>query len=224
MTIKFIDLYNKITGQAWSMFDGEIESEEEFETTVTTSIQKALTSLYCNYKFPFRYKTYTIKTRANKNKYNTPDGNITTTTYKGETVFDIKCNGNYLEYDPNIEILENVTGVPTKFFIKNDNIVVFPIPDDSYTIEVEYLNILPAIDGETEEQKGTLEKEEDYIDLPEKYDILFKNTLLPFAMTYLIASETDENYSAYMKQYLLALDILLEYTKAISLDKIIGWK
>ena len=40
--IKYIDLYNDVTGQPWSMFDGDVESEDEFESTVKLSIQKAL--------------------------------------------------------------------------------------------------------------------------------------------------------------------------------------
>ena len=61
--ITLIDLYNEITGQAWSMFDGDVEAQDEFETSVTTSIQKALSSIWCSYKFPFRNKTQNFKTK-----------------------------------------------------------------------------------------------------------------------------------------------------------------
>ena len=65
-----------MTGQAWSMFDGEVEAMDEFESSVTTSIQKALNSLWCSYKFPFRNKTMKFKTRSGVNQYSTPNGNI----------------------------------------------------------------------------------------------------------------------------------------------------
>ena len=37
--LTLLDLYNNITGQAWSMFDSEVEDEDEFEQSVMTSIR-----------------------------------------------------------------------------------------------------------------------------------------------------------------------------------------
>ena len=221
--ITFIDLYNDITGQAWSMFDGEVEDKDEFETTVTTSIQKALTTLWCSHKFPFRYKTQTIKTRAGQNTYNLPNGNITTKVIDHKKVYSVKCDLNFLNFDPSYEIKEDEGGEPEGFYVNNDKMVIYPTPDDTYTIKVDYLSIFPAL-TEDREQIGTLTEDTDYIDIPEKYEILFKNTLLPLAMVYLIASEQDENYSAYWKQYQLALNLLLEYTRGVEFDKSIGWR
>ncbi len=76
MTITFLDLYNEVTGQAWSMFDGEIEDQDEFETAVTLAIQKALAYVWCSYKFPFRERTLTFQTLNGKAEYDTPNGNI----------------------------------------------------------------------------------------------------------------------------------------------------
>ena len=221
--ITFIDLYNDITGQAWSMFDGEIEAKDEFEVNVTTSIQKALSMLWNSYKFPFRYKTQVLKTRAGKNEYSSPNGVITTKVLKGDKVYCVKYNNTFLTYDTSCEIEEDKGGEPTSFYIKNDNIVLFPTPDDVYTIKLDYLSFYPACDSEGTE-KATLQEEDDYLNISEKYEVLFKNTLMPLAMTYLIASEQDENYSAYWQQYKLALANLLEATQVIDYSKSIGWR
>lgn len=224
MTITFIDLYNDITGQAWSMFDGEVEDKEEFETTVTTSIQKALSMLWNTYQFPFRNKTKKFNTKNGKVEYATPNGNIVTKTVDGKTVFAINCNRKYLEFVDDVEVLEEKTGEPKQFSIKNDKIYLYPTPDNTYSVSVDYLDMFCAIDGEEGTAKANLKEDEDYLNIPEKYEDVFRNTILPLAMTYLIASETDENYSAYWKQYQLALDVLLECTLGINKDKTIGWR
>ena len=220
--IKFIDLYNEITGQAWSMFDGDVEAQDEFETSVTTSIQKALNALWCSYDFPFRERTHLITTRANTNKYVAPIGNIIKKTSQGKTVFAIKCDYKYLEYDPDIELLQPKTGKPEKFYIKNDEVYLYPIPDSRYLVTIDYLSLYPACDSEGSE-KATLVDDDDYINIPERYEQLFKSALLPKAMYYAIASETDENYNGYKEQYEEAYKLLIKYSRGINIDKTIGW-
>lgn len=221
--IKFIDLYNEITGQAWSMFDGDVEAQDEFETSVTTSIQKALNALWCSYDFPFRERTHLITTRANTDKYVAPIGNIIKKTSQGKKVFAVKCDFNkYLEYDPDIELLTPKTGKPEKFYIKNDEVYLYPTPDNRYLVTIDYLSLYPACDSEGSE-KATLVDDEDYINIPERYEQLFKSALLPKAMYYAIASQTDENYGGYKEQYEEAYKLLIKYSRGIDIDKTIGW-
>lgn len=221
--ITFIDLYNKITGQAWSMFDGEVEDKEEFETTVTTSIQKALSALWCSYKFVFRNKKSKITTRAGISEYNRPNGNIIRKTVGGKNVYGIKIDKNFLNYAPDYEILEEKSGKPEAFFIQNDKICLYPTPDKAYTVNVEYLTFNAACDSEGTE-KANLKEETDYINIDERYADLFENTLMPLAMTYLIASDTDENFSQYKAQYENAYKNLIEMCKGADIEKTIGWR
>lgn len=223
MSIKLIDLYNEITGQAWSMFDGDVEAIDEFEKSVTTSIQKALGNLWNGYDFPFREKTLSFRTKVGKIAYQTPNGNIIRKTIKNKTVYMVKLGNKFLSYNPDCEIFDEESGEPEYFYLKNDEICLYPIPDSTYTITVDY-NTIFAARSKTGMSKATLEAEDDYIDIPAKYERVFLNALLPFAMTYAIASETDENYSGYMKQYKDAYKILLNETKGINKEKIIGWK
>lgn len=224
MTIKYIDLYNDMTGQAWSMFDGEVEALDEFESSVTTSIQKALNDLWCSFKFPFRNKTENVKVRSGVIKYPTPNGNIAQKTVKRKKVYGIKIGKEYLSYEPDFETLEDVEpATPTKFYVKNDNIFLYPTPDKTYDMEIEYWTTFAACDEDGAE-KATLEEENDYINVPEKYEHLFKAALLPLCMVYAIASDTDENSSGYREQYERAFKILCDYTRGIEIEKRIGWK
>lgn len=221
--ITLIDLYNDITGQAWSMFDGDVEAQDEFESSVTSSIQKALSAIWCSYKFPFRNKTQIIKTKKGVATYSTPNGNIAQKTINNKKVYSIKIGKEYLQYEPNYELLEDKEGKPEKFYYKNDNLYLYPTPDDNYTVEVEYWTIFAACD-EDGTSKATLEEENDYIDIPEKYEHLFKMALMPLAMVYAIASETDENNSGYQKQYDNAYKNLIEFSRGIDIEKRIGWR
>ena len=99
----------------------------------------------------------------------------------------------------------------------------YPTPDDNYSVEVEYWTIFAACD-EDGTSKATLENENDYIDIPEKYENLFKMALMPLAMVYAIASETDENHSGYKRQYDEAYKNLIEFSRGIDIEKRIGWR
>lgn len=205
------------------MFDGEVEAMDEFESSVTTSIQKALNSLWCSYKFPFRNKTMKFKTRSGVNQYSTPNGNIAQKILKNKKVYGVKIGKNYLEYEPDFETLEDETGTPEKFYVKNDKLFLYPTPDDSYDVEIEYWTIFAACD-EDGNSKATLEVDTDYIDIDEKYESIFKAALLPLCMVYAIASDSDENHSGYQRQYEDAYKILVEFTRGIEIDKRIGWR
>lgn len=83
MTLTFLTIYNEVAGQAWSMYDGDAESVDEMESALKSSINKALSEIWCSYPFPFRIKTMTITTREGVNEYATPNGNILKKQYQG---------------------------------------------------------------------------------------------------------------------------------------------
>lgn len=220
MAITYLNLYNDMTGQAWSMFDGDVESIDEFEKSVTTSIQKALNNLWNGYSFPFRERTLTIRTKNGVAVYATPNGQIQKKVINNKEVYTVKLDNSFLEEEPDYEILEEASGKPEYFFLKNDKIYFYPTPDGVYTIDIDYATIFAA-KNKKGISKATLENEEDYIDIPEKYEQLFRSALLPLAMAYAIASETDENYSGYMKQYNDAYKVLVQNTKGLKKDRVI---
>ena len=122
MTITYLDLYNEVTGQPWSMFDSEVEDSEEFESAVTSSIQKALGNLWCSYNYPFRSKEYEFETEEGENGYETPNGIIEKFTVNGREKYSIKVDGNLIEYNPTCRVLEPKQGTPEQFYIKNDKL------------------------------------------------------------------------------------------------------
>ncbi len=222
MTLTYLQIYNKMTGQAWSMFDSEVQDKEEFETAVTTSIQKALSELWLCYDYPFRYKEVDYVTELGKNKIDMPNGNITQKIVNSETVYGIRIDKSFLEYDENIELREEKTGKPKYFKVKNDKIILYPTPDNEYTVNVEYLTITLGKDEDGNEI-FKLENENDYIDIPQKFEDIFENALITKAMYYAIAEHTDENSSSYKEQADNAYKILVDYTRGIDRDKRVSW-
>lgn len=224
MTIKFIDLYNEIAEQAWSMYDADVTAKDEFETALTSSIQKALSELWCSYNFPFRLKTQKLKTKAGKAEYELPPGKIFLKTINGREEYSIKCNSSYLDYLDNFEELEdeNETGKPDAFFIKADKLHLYPAPDDVYTVQIEYYTLIIG-QNEDEEDIYTLKDENDTLDIPEKYEVLFKNALKTLSLAYSIADTTDENFEQYMQQYERAYKLLIDYCSGIELQKRRYW-
>lgn len=222
MTLTFLDIYNDVAGQAWSMYDGDAESVDEMESALKSSINKALSELWCSYPFPFRIKNMSFVTREDVNEYATPNGNILRKTVLGKQVYSIRIGKNYLEYLDEFETLETKSGTPTGFYVSNEHIYLYPTPDKAYTVNIEYLTLAIG-----EDDFGTavfsLVNDEDTIDIPEKYENIFKNALITKSMLYAIASESDENYSGYKEQYERAYKILLDYTSGLKKERKVFW-
>lgn len=223
MTIKFLDLYNEVAGQAWSMFDPDAESEEDFESGLKTSINKALYDIWVSYPHKFRIKTKTVRTAANQEKYTLPDGNIMSKTVGGETVYGIKIDKEYLDYTEDYELLEEKTGKPELFYIDENNYYLYPTPDAYYNVTLKYLTLAVGY-SRNGDAVYSLEKDDDYIDIPAKYEELFKNAVITKSMLYAIAAPTDENYMGYKEQYDKAYKDLIAQQRGIDLmNKRISW-
>lgn len=221
--LTYIDLYNEVTGQAWSMFDGDVEAQDEFEKSVTTSMQKALSALWCSYKFPFRLKELTLETESGVSSYKKPHGNISQFIVDRSRVYGVRIGGTYLNLEKNYRTLEEKSGKPTSFYIKNDKLYLYPTPDAAYEVNIEYWSMFAACDSEGNE-KATFTEEDDYIDIPEEYNEIFKNAFITKCMVIAIANHQDENFSGYKEQFDEAYKILVDYVRGVETDKTIGWR
>ena len=222
MALTFLDVYNEVAGQAWSMYDGDVESIDEMESALKSSINKALSEIWCSYPFPFRIKTLNITTTQGNSEYSTPNGNILKKTVSGSQVYSVRIGKNCLEYLYDYESLEDKAGTPTGVYIKNDTLVLYPAPDNTYTVVIEYLTLAIGED-DFGDSVYTLKNDNDTINIPEKYENIFKNALITKSMLYAIASESDENYSGYKEQYDRAYKILINYTSGLKKEQRVYW-
>lgn len=218
MALKFVDIYNAVAEQAWSMYDADAETIEDFESGLKSSINKALTELWCSYDFPFRVKEYVIRTKKNKNKYTMPTGIIYKKQVNGEQTYSVRIGQNFLQLADNLETIEPIVGKPDRFEVYNDNFLINTYPDDDYEIIVEYLELAVGID-ENSKKIYELAEDEDQIVVPEKFEKLFKNALITKSMLYAIADKTDENYAGYEDQYENAYKTLVRYSIGLEKDK-----
>lgn len=220
--LTFLDLYNECAGQPWSMFDNDAMSNEDFESAMRISINKALSYLWNYQDWAFRYATKTFRTKPNVTEYSMPNGNLTRTTTNGVERYGVQYNGEYLPYNPTYDTTSDEKGSPEYFYIVGDKLFIYPTPDASYQVDLTYLK-LPCVLSANLDQQMELKEDDDYVNISEKYEVLFKNCLISLSMMYAIAEETDENYSAYKKQYEDALMVLLKYCRNGSIDRNIVW-
>lgn len=222
MTLDFLSLYNECAGQPWSMFDNDAESIEDFESAMRISINKATSTLWNYQPWSFRKDKSTIKLKAGRAEYEAPNGLLLRKVIDGTQRYGVKYSGKFLEYEPDFELLDEKTGEPEYFYIDGDTIYIYPTPDDAYKIELHYLRQPYAL-TEDDDVAYELVNDTDYINIPEKYETLFKNCVISLAMMYAIAEPTDENYAGYERQYEDALAVLLKYCKNGLVDKNIVW-
>ncbi len=215
MTLTLLDIYNSVASQAWSMFDDEVDSQAEFENVLISSINKALSDLWCSTDFAFRRKTEEIILAENKQEYNLPDGNIIERFSNGKKGYCVSIDGYYLELLEDKTLVDAKKGEPKYFYIDNQSLYFYPIPDKVYSVKIEYYTLAVGLD-----KNGgaifSLKNDTDYIDIPEKLEDLFKNALITKTMLYAIAAESDENYSSYKHQFEKAYKLLLKYTNGVT--------
>jgi len=218
MTLTLLKIYNDVAAQPWSAFDSEASNLADMESSLISAINKALVDIWYSYPFSFRIKKFNIKTVPKISKYNLPNGNIQQEGFSYDNVFSVKIDKSYLDFVSDSSEFAISTGKPTEFTIDDDNILFNPCPDSYCNIIIKYVSMPVGFD-----EKGTeiysLENLTDYIDIPEKYETIFKNALVSKTMTYAIASISDENYAGYNLQFESAYKLLTKVSSPLSKSK-----
>ncbi len=215
MTITLLDLYNLTASQEWAMYDNDALSDAEFEDSLVLAINKAILDIYASYDFPFRERTHMVLTLPKMDAYNLPSGLIKQNK-KGQYL--VKYNANLLKYIENPFELEMKTGIPEGFYIQNDKIVLYPIPLEKGIVTIDYMTLSIGENAKGEEI-FSLEKDNDILSVPVHLESLMKEAVITRTMLNTIASESDENYSAYLRQADRAYKLLIKYAKGVRLEK-----
>ena len=222
MTLTFLDLYNECASQPWSMYDADAESIDDLESALKISINKAISYLWNYQPWSFRIQKQTIKLKPGRTSYSLPAGTILKKTINTVQNYCVACDGRYLEYTNDYDFLDDTTGTPTHFYVQGETINFYPVPDESKVVNITYA-LQPYGLNEDYEKLYELKEETDYLNIPERYESLFKNCLISLAMMYAIADENDENYSGYQRQYEDSLGVLLKYCRNSIVDRNIVW-
>ena len=215
MTITLLDLYNATASQEWAMYDNDALSDAEFEDSLVLALNKAILDIYASYDFPFRERTHLILTFPKMDAYDLPSGLIKRNN-KGQHL--VKYNSKMLEFIENPSMLELKKGLPEGFYIQNDKIVLYPIPTEKGLLTIDYMTLVIG-ESENGEEIYSLKKDTDILFVPIHLEELMKEAIITRTMLNTIASEGDENYSAYLKQADRAYKTLIKYAKGVRLDK-----
>lgn len=222
MTITLLDLYNEVASQSWSIFDNDAKSDDDFDDALISAINKALVEIWCSYPFDFRLDTKLIFVQPNIYKYSLPSGIIKQKeTVKG-IQYKVKLNNRYLEFIEDYDSLEPKIGRPTGFFIDDDKICFYPMPDKVYRVKVDYYTLAVGYDV-NENPIYRLQKSEDYIDIPEQYEQLFMNALITKIMMYALVDINDDNYTGFNIQYEKAYKALIRSMGIRKKTRKLGW-
>ncbi len=215
MTLTLLDLYNTTASQEWAMYDNDAVSDSEFEGSLVLAINKSIIDIYASYDFPFRERTHLILTIPKMDAYDLPSGLIKK-DLNGN--YAVKYNSELLKFIENPLELENIVGVPTGFYIKNDKIVLHPVPQEKGIVTIDYMTLAVGENAQGEEI-FSLKKDSDILTVPVHLEELMKEAIITRTMLNTIASESDENYSAYLKQAERAYKLLIKYSKGVGQDK-----
>ena len=209
MTITLLNLYNEIASQPWSMFDNDAKTVDDFDTSLLSAINKSLVELWCSYPFEFRLKTKTFFIQPCLEKYSLPLGTIKQKETSKGIQYSVKLSGRLLEFLEDYKDLEVEVGRPTGFFVEENKIGFYPVPDKVYRVNVDYYTLAVGYDS-NDNPVYRLDKADDYIDIPEQYSQLFINALISKVMMYALVDISDDNYAGYNIQYEKAYKALIK--------------
>ena len=217
MALTLLDLYNTAASQEWAMYDNDAISDSEFEDSFVLAINKSIIEILASYDFPFRERTHLILTIPKMDAYDLPSGLIKK-DLNGK--YAVKYNSELLNFVENPLDLGSKMGIPDSFYIKNDKIVLYPIPQEKGLVTIDYMTLAIGENAEGEEIFA-LKKDSDILTVPVYLEELMKEAIITRTMLNTIASESDENYSAYLRQANKAYKLLIKYSKGVGQDKIV---
>ena len=178
MTINLLDLYNTVATQEWSMYDNDAVNQSEMEESLILAINKALTEILYSYEFPFRQRTHIILTLPRINSYDIPVGLI-----KRDKLGNlcVKLNQNNLKYIDNPDILPEEVGIPQGFYLKNNELVLYPTPKEKFIVTVDYITLAIG-ENSSGEDVFALKNATDTVTIPAHLEELFKNAVIARTM------------------------------------------
>ena len=215
MTLTFLDLYNTAASQEWSMYDSDATDKNEFEKSLVIDLNKAVTEILYSYPFSFRERTHVIFTIPKIKSYAMPKGLI---MKDKEGVYSVKINSHPLKLINNPLFLADKAGVPEGFYIRGAKLFLYPTPAEKFIITIDYLTLATGEDKNGDEI-FSLKNDDDIINIPEHLEEIFKYAVISRTMLNSIASEGDENYSAYKKQSEISYRQLVKFAKGVGQDK-----
>lgn len=217
MTLKFLDLYNSCASQEWSMYDNDATKTDEFEKSLVIDLNKAITEILYSFPFSFREKTHVLFTVPKIKSYDMPKGLI----LKSNTSdYFVKLNSKPLKLIKDTFFLEEKFGIPQGFYIRGSKLVLYPTPTEKFILTVDYLTLAIG-ENSLGEEVFALKDKDDVILIPEHLEEIFKNAVISRTMLNSIASEGDENYSAYKKQSEAYYRQLVKYSGGVDKEKVV---
>lgn len=215
MALTLLDLYNTTASQEWAMYDNDAVSDAEFEESLVLALNKSILDILSSYEFSFRERTHLILTIPKIEAYSMPNGLIKRDRNGN---YLVKHNSELLKFLQNTTELEPKLGEPEYFYLKNNSVILYPTPIEKGIVTIDYSTLAIGENAQGEEIYS-LKKDSDVLNVPLHLEELMKEAIITRTMLNTIASESDENYSAYLKQADRAYKTLIKYSKGVGQDK-----
>ncbi|OPZ77091.1 MAG: hypothetical protein BWY78_01152 [Alphaproteobacteria bacterium ADurb.Bin438] len=202
----FYDIILLCSNAPWSGTDGEPDGFLSVERPIKQAIQMAHSFIWNSYDFPFKFKKQTFETIATVKSYLKPKGQIV----------KVWINGVYLSPMEDVDLIDNTLGLPTHYGVNEENeLILHPIPDKVYEVNVKYKTSLMAKNLQGEE-KYNLEAELDTLNIPEDLEDLYIQALITKFVVNYIADNVDEGFEPYKQSFEIAYNNLINEVKPIS--------
>lgn len=220
MTITAQRLLTELGCRAWSGFN---EDDMVFDNE---DASQAKSELNCNLRylinredFPFRKTEQDLLVIRNMASYSVPQGQITK-IYYADSLEELIFIGDNTIYDKNLK------GRPANFWVNSanpdQNIILYPIPDNKYNLKVVYNQYMPIMDNEGN-YKFEFESADDFINMPENLAYMFMDCLVMRTMVTNNKDDQDENYAPMRKEFEEMWRVFIKACKPVKVQNMVIW-
>lgn len=204
--------------RAWSGFNADdMIFDNDDSLQARAELNAALRYLVNFSDFPFRAKEQNIKTSVNKPNYSSVEGQISG-IYNTNTLEQLAFIGNSEQYDKSIK------GKPSAYWIDyknpNQNIRLYPIPDEIYNYKIVYNQYKPVMTADFN-TAYEFENADDFINMPATLEYLFMDCLVLRTIITNNKDEQDENYRPTINEFNEAWRVFKRACKPAKIDNMV---
>lgn len=132
-------------------------------------IKNTVEEVCSKFPFTFREKLYSFATESGKKEYSLPDGLLPQNILED----GVRINGSnlplYFLFHEDIDIISQTSGKPYRYSFFGSKLILDPVPDNVYTIQVKYLTSNYAFDAAGVIEKSNLDLQNDLTIIPDRY-------------------------------------------------------
>lgn len=165
----FYDILKNVCLLAHEETPSSFLSDEEPYNELKQHIKNTLEEVCSRFPWTFRERKHVFSTVAAQREYSLPAGAVVSNMLKNGVRINDYTSPLYFVPHEELDMLLSTSGKPYRYSVFSGELILDPVPDDVYTVQIKYLTTHFASDNSGVVTKPNLELESDICIIPDRY-------------------------------------------------------